>query len=108
ELAKRELEQQISHIGKIEKYVDRPDLARLYALKTTTQRALDSIQKNGLGHVQTLRHYQTLIIRYRHSLSFLSEIITDETKESVEEVLRITNSIAKTKGFDDSPYTRIT
>src|SRR5690606_10565039 len=49
ELAKRELEQQISHIGKIEKYVDRPDLARLYALKTTTQRALDSIQKNGLG-----------------------------------------------------------
>jgi hypothetical protein len=106
--ARIQLQKEISLIEHIEPYVERYDLARLYVLKKSSQRVLDSIDKVGLANMQTLREYQVLIVAYRYSEDFFSQISTDMTQKNIAELVRINADIIQARGFDDSPYTEVT
>lgn len=105
-----QLQRQISLIESVQPFVERADLPRLFVLKSASRRVLESLQDEGRGpfHNETNREYQQLIVIYRYSKSFLDDISGRHTRGALGELSRITDLIAKTNGFDDSPYSLIT
>ena len=106
--AKARLTRQVQLIESIEPYVERPDLARLYVLRSASQSVLASIEKNGLANKSTFGEFQKLIVAYRFSIAFFRQIETERSREWIVELLKINDDISKVHGFDDSPYTQIT
>lgn len=106
--AKSRLNRQLQLIGQLEPFVERPYLARLYVLRSSSNNVLESINKNGLAHKTTFQEYQKLIVSYRYSVAFFKQIETEDTKAWCVELLKINQEIVDAHGFDDSPYTQIT
>ena len=106
--AKDRLNREIRLIEHLSNYAERPDLARLYLLRSASRTVLESIEKNGLAHKTTFQEYQKLIVAYRYSVAFFRKIETDDTKKSIIALLQLNEQIVKAHGFDDSPYTQIT
>ncbi len=108
EQAKNELQRLSSLLQSTEKYTERVELARLFVLKQSIETVLASIEKYGMGHMQTIRDYQSLIVAFRFSGEFFTRVQTDNTRAAIQEALQISQHIAEARGFDDSPYTQIT
>jgi len=106
--AKNQLNRQMELLQSIEKYTERSDLARLFVLKKADQTVIDSITRLGMGHMQTIRDYQTLIVAFRYSSEFFMRVQTQRNKKAILEIISIGDAIAQARGFDDSPYTQIT
>lgn len=106
--AMAQLDRQVALLESLEPSVMRLDLGRLFVLRLASQKVKASATTVGLSHMQTFREYQNLIIAFRYSTSFLKEIATEETQEAITELQQIADAIAEARGFDDSPYTRIT
>ncbi|MBI1861163.1 MAG: hypothetical protein HYR96_09630 [Deltaproteobacteria bacterium] len=106
--AKGRLDRQLQLIKFIEPYVDRPNLARLYVLRSSSNNVLKSIEDNGPLHKATFQEYQKLIVAYRFSVAFFKQIETEDTAQAISELQKINEDIVVAYGFDDSPYTQIT
>lgn len=84
------------------------DRARLGFIKRNALMVKSSIKDKGLAHAATMRSYQQLIVAFRYSSSFLKQLSTESTGESIKELVDINELIVKDRGFDDTPYTQIT
>jgi hypothetical protein len=108
EKAKQDLQRQMDLLDAVRPYVERQDLGRLLLLRNASKAVIDSIDTNGPMHVKTMRAYQDLIVTYRYSKVYFSQITTAETEPEIQEIQAIAEDFAKEYGFDDSPYTQIT
>lgn len=106
--AKSELARIVKITETIAPYVEQLDEARLIVIRKSAERVLTHVNSLGLGNFQTLSAYQQLIITYRFSVSFFKQIATSNSEKLVVELVAIGAKIEKERGFDDSPYTRIT
>jgi len=108
ERAVEQLNDMIKTLGDMEVVVERNDLPRLFLFKKRAQETLDSINKSGLSHMATIRTYQTLIVVFRFSSAYLQRIRTKKIDPQILHITEIVNDIVKQRGFDDSPYTKLT
>lgn len=92
----------------LERDVERLDMARLRLIETNVRVTLDSLNQNGLAHARTTRSFQQMIITFRYSSAFFSQIETDETRVQIKELLTTNEDVIRKLGFDDSPFTQIT
>ena len=106
--ARQLLQRQIELITQLEPYTERVDLGRLHLLRKAAEGVLTRIQEKGLANMVTMQSYQNLIVMYRYSIAFFRQIKTEKTQAVIEELLQINDQIVKDRGFDDSPYTKLT
>lgn len=112
---------QIENLTRIMPVVERPDLARVVAVRSTVNGVLEDINTNvqaGRQPVtfQTLRLIQGLIIQYRYSKSFfgwtkpisINSIYSPSTEKYLTELQNLSIKTEQEYGYDDSPYTQIT
>lgn len=92
----------------LERDVERLDLARLRLIETNVRVTLDSLNQFGLAHARTIRAFQQMIITFRYSSAFFTQIETDETRQAIKELLKTNEDLTRKLGFDDSPFTQIT
>jgi len=92
----------------LERDVERLDFARLRLIETNVRVTLDSLNQNGLAHARTIRNFQQMIITFRYSSAFFTQIETDETGRQIKELLAINDDVIRRLGFDDTPFTQIT
>jgi hypothetical protein len=101
--------------------VERIDLARIVIIQKSVQAIIDNMADNlktGRQEVtmQTMRLIQNLIIQYRFSKVFfgwiqpipVTSIYTFNNEGDLNKLKSISEWLATTYGFDDSPYTQIT
>ncbi len=108
DIAKQRLSNQIRLLKTLDPEIERLDKARLIILKKAVIKVQDSISKLGLSNMQTMRSYQELIVKFRFSSAFFTEISTVRTKDTVKKIIKINEEIRTARGFDDTPYTKIT
>jgi len=108
DVAKQRLSREIALLDSLVPEIERLDQARLIILKKAVLTVKDSIEKNGLSNRRTMGTYQELIVKFRFSAAFFTEISTPRTVEAIKELLSINEKICDARGFDDTPYTKIT
>jgi hypothetical protein len=106
--AKQQLNRELELIEQITPYVERLDLARLDFLKRKILAVRGAIEAKGLAHMATITAYQELIVSFRYSVAFFRQIRTTVTENGIAELLKINDTIIAARGFDDTPYTKIT
>lgn len=105
-----EIQQMLDLLKNIEYPTEWQEKGRLIVLRNQANKVLACIQnrKMGLGHMSTLREYQTLIVDYRYSTAYFNKISTGATQGQIASLMRLVDQIVNERGFDDSPYTQIT
>lgn len=106
--AKGQLTRQVQLVEIVEQDTERQDLDRLMLLKQTSTRVLGFVEARGLGHAETFREYQVLVLAYKFNEQFLGSIRTDVTTAAIDELLQTAATIAEERGLEDPPYTKIT
>ena len=107
ETAQDQLQSQKQIFAVISPTLERVDLGRLRFIESLVDKVRSSIRANGLAHMETIRNYQELIVAYRFSADFFQKITTGKTQASIAQLLKISDTIASERGFDDSPYTQL-
>jgi hypothetical protein len=105
--AQGQLSRELAILAKITPTLERIDYARVLFLKGVIDKTLKSVATNGLGHMETIRDYQELIVAFRFSQDFFRKVETIKTQPMIAELNSINASIIKARGFDDSPYTQL-
>ena len=95
-------------LASIEYFVEEHDIPRLFLLKKSIRIVLANIKKHGLGNMTTLNSYQGMLIKFQFSKVFLSRIKSSKVAKWIDEVGVIKDKINKARGFDNSPYSKIT
>lgn len=106
--AKRQLERQLNLMTNMEQFIERPDLARLFVLKSGVMRTAASVNQLGLSHMTTMREYQNQIVAFRFSKAYFRQISSKRAAANIAELVKLNDEIVALRGFDDSPYTKIT
>jgi hypothetical protein len=102
------LQRQIDLLDSIKPYVERQDLGRLLILRQATTKVIETLGDKGPLHTATAHAYHNLIVRYRFSRVYFTDITTAGTEAAIKEIQDIAENIATIIGFDDDPSTRIT
>ena len=105
--ARVQLVRQIFLLNQIQKDVERQDLPRVYRLRKMSDETLSSLDKNGIGNMETIRDYQALVLSYHYSSALLNQISTARTLTNIQEIESISNTISKNIGLE-KPYTMVT
>ena len=95
-------------ITNIEYFVEEHDIPRLFLLRKITKIVLNNFKKHGLGNMTKIHSYQEMLIKFRYSRVFLSRIRSERVAKWIDELGVIIEKINKARGFDNSPYSKIT
>lgn len=106
--AKQQLQRQIDLLDSIRPFVERQDLGRFVLLRGASQAVIDAITNKGLMSLVTIHSYEELIMKYRYSVVYFSEISTASTEPAIKEAREIAEQIAKQLNYDDSVFTQVT
>ena len=102
------LENEMQIMRALERGTVRLDLARLRLIETNVRLALSSLNEFGLAHANTNRMMQQVIITFRYSNAFFTQIQTVDSRQSIRSLLETNDQVTRKMGFDDTPYTQIT
>lgn len=102
------LEGEVEIMRALERGTVRLDLARLRLIETNVRVALSSLNEFGLAHANTNRAMQQVIITFRYSNAFFTQIQTLKSRQSIRALLETNDQVTRKLGFDDTPYTQIT
>jgi hypothetical protein len=99
---------QISDLNACVSDTEKQDLPQLLALRVAAQTTLDSIQTNGLAHIETIQAMQSLVISYRFSKDLWNHIRTAGNSRYIDQAQGLANEIAQATGLDQSVFSKIT
>jgi hypothetical protein len=103
--AKNELSRQIQLCDSIDQYLERVDRGRLKIIKESSAVTLDSVNKFGLGNMNTMNLFQMQIITFKYSEWFFLSIESAATHDDIVELQTIAHKIERDRG---GPFLKIT
>ena len=99
---------QINLLNLIERDVEHIDLVRILLLKKNAQEVVQAIEEHGTSHMQSMQGLQRLVLMYRFSHAFFSQIETPYTSNAIKLFKEISEQLMRIHGMEESAHSQIT
>ena len=103
-----QLDQQLTELDQIQRFVDRMDQGRVIVLINATNETKVAIENWGLVHTATLNQYLKQNLIYRSSTAYFSHVGTVATQPIIDHLYAIMDEIAQSRGLNDFTFNKMT